>query len=206
MRCGVSTAQPATSRPGRRLTSCEERDTGRWGAGGCRARSGGRRLGVGAPDPRTNGPGATRRGRQPDRQLDDDAAELLEPDEDPDDEPDEDPDDADSLDDDEPAPDEPDEPDAADSFDDEPPVDSFDDDDESDDSFDDDESDDSDDDPDEDEALERLSLRYQPLPLKTMPTDENTLRSRPPHSGHSVSDGSLNAWTCSKRWSQAVQA
>ena len=63
--------------------------------------------------------------------------------------------------------------------------------------------------PDEDSdepEPERLSLRYQPLPLKTMPTDEKTFRRRPPHSGHSVNDGSLNAWTCSKRWSQAVQA
>lgn len=67
-------------------------------------------------------------------------------------------------------------------------------------------SDFSDDEPDELDDPERLSLRYQPLPLKTMPTDEKTFRRRPPHSGHSVNDGSLNAWTCSKRWSQAVQA
>ena len=53
---------------------------------------------------------------------------------------------------------------------------------------------------------DRLSLRYQPLPLNTMPTEEKTFRSRPRHSGHWVNDGSLNAWTCSKRWSQAVQA
>jgi hypothetical protein len=42
--------------------------------------------------------------------------------------------------------------------------------------------------------------------LNTIPTDENTLRSRPPHTGQSVSDGSVNAWTCSKRWSHSVQA
>ena len=63
-----------------------------------------------------------------------------------------------------------------------------------------------DDDPDVLDEPERLSLWYQPLPLKTMPTEEKTFRSRPPHSGHSVNDGSLNACTCSKRWSQAVQA
>jgi hypothetical protein len=39
-----------------------------------------------------------------------------------------------------------------------------------------------------------------------MPTDENTLRRRPEHTGQSVSDGSLKDCTASNLWSQAVQA
>ena len=46
----------------------------------------------------------------------------------------------------------------------------------------------------------------EPLPLNTMPTDENTLRSCPAHSGHSVSEASEKDCTASNRWSQAVQA
>jgi hypothetical protein len=42
--------------------------------------------------------------------------------------------------------------------------------------------------------------------LKTTPTALKTLRRRPPHSGQTVSESSLNDWTASKRWSQAVQA
>jgi hypothetical protein len=42
--------------------------------------------------------------------------------------------------------------------------------------------------------------------LNTTPTDPNTLRSRPEHSGQTVSASSLNDCTISKRWSQTVQA
>ena len=48
------------------------------------------------------------------------------------------------------------------------------------------------------ESLERLSLRYNPEPLKTTPTALKTLRSRPWHSGQTVSASSLNDWTSSK--------
>jgi hypothetical protein len=39
-----------------------------------------------------------------------------------------------------------------------------------------------------------------------MPTGENTLRSGPPHDGHSVSGASENDWTTSRRSLQALQA
>jgi hypothetical protein len=39
-----------------------------------------------------------------------------------------------------------------------------------------------------------------------MPTEENSLRSRPSHTGHSVSAASVNDWTASSWWPQAVQA
>jgi hypothetical protein len=39
-----------------------------------------------------------------------------------------------------------------------------------------------------------------------MPTAPKSFRSLPEHSGHTVNDDSVNAWTCSKRWSHAVQA
>jgi hypothetical protein len=42
--------------------------------------------------------------------------------------------------------------------------------------------------------------------LKTIPTEEKTLRSLPEQVGHSVSDGSEKDCTASNRWSQAVQA
>jgi hypothetical protein len=42
--------------------------------------------------------------------------------------------------------------------------------------------------------------------LKTTPTALKTLRSRPSHSGQTVSESSLKDCTMSKRWSQAVQA
>jgi len=42
--------------------------------------------------------------------------------------------------------------------------------------------------------------------LNTTPTDPYSLRSFPPHSGHSLSDASVKDCTVSKRWSQAVQA
>jgi hypothetical protein len=41
--------------------------------------------------------------------------------------------------------------------------------------------------------------------LKTTPTEENTLRSRPPQAGHSVSAASLNDWWMSKAWPHSVQ-
>ena len=40
----------------------------------------------------------------------------------------------------------------------------------------------------------RLSLIYQPDPLKTMPTGWGTRLIGPEHSGHSVSAVSLNFW------------
>ena len=39
-----------------------------------------------------------------------------------------------------------------------------------------------------------------------MPTGENTLRSVPPHAGHTVSESSVNFWTTSSRSSHAVHA
>jgi hypothetical protein len=42
--------------------------------------------------------------------------------------------------------------------------------------------------------------------LNTTPTDEKTLRNRPPHSGHCVKASSLKDWTASNRWPHAVQA
>jgi len=42
--------------------------------------------------------------------------------------------------------------------------------------------------------------------LKTIPTDENTLRSLPPHWGQTVNDASEKACTASNRWSHSVQA
>ncbi len=44
----------------------------------------------------------------------------------------------------------------------------------------------------------RLSVRYNPEPLKTTPTAENTLRSRPLQAGHTVSASSLNFCTASR--------
>ena len=56
------------------------------------------------------------------------------------------------------------------------------------------------------EEPERESVRYKPPPLKTMPTALKTLRRRPSHSGHTVSESSLNDCTASKRWSHSVHA
>jgi hypothetical protein len=42
--------------------------------------------------------------------------------------------------------------------------------------------------------------------LKTIPTEENTLRSAPVHAGHSDRDVSEKDCTASNLWSQAVQA
>jgi hypothetical protein len=39
-----------------------------------------------------------------------------------------------------------------------------------------------------------------------MPTGEKTLRSLPPHAGHTVSGSSVNFWTFSVRSPQSVQA
>jgi hypothetical protein len=39
-----------------------------------------------------------------------------------------------------------------------------------------------------------------------MPTDENSLRSLPSHSGQTVSGSSENDWTASSAWPQAVHA
>jgi hypothetical protein len=36
----------------------------------------------------------------------------------------------------------------------------------------------------------RLSVTYQPDPLNTIPAGKSTRRTRPPHSGHSVTGGS----------------
>jgi hypothetical protein len=54
-------------------------------------------------------------------------------------------------------------------------------------------------------VLERESVTYQPLPLKTMPTGWNTLRRLPPHCSHVVSGGSEKLWRFSIRSLQAVQ-
>ena len=53
---------------------------------------------------------------------------------------------------------------------------------------------------------ERASVRSNPPPLNTMPTALKTLRRRPSHSGHTVSESSLNDCTASKRWSHSVHA
>jgi hypothetical protein len=42
--------------------------------------------------------------------------------------------------------------------------------------------------------------------LKTTPAALKTLRSLPPHSGHSVSEASLKLWNWSKAWPHSVQA
>jgi hypothetical protein len=42
--------------------------------------------------------------------------------------------------------------------------------------------------------------------LNTIPTEENTLRNRPVHSGQAVSDESVKRCTASNRCPQAVQA
>jgi hypothetical protein len=44
----------------------------------------------------------------------------------------------------------------------------------------------------------RLSVMYQPEPLKTTPAGKSTLRTEPPHSGHSLTGGSANFWKRSK--------
>jgi hypothetical protein len=49
----------------------------------------------------------------------------------------------------------------------------------------------------------RLSVTYQPEPLKTMPAGNNTRRTGPPHSGQSVSAGSENRCDRSIRFLQA---
>jgi hypothetical protein len=45
---------------------------------------------------------------------------------------------------------------------------------------------------------ERESVRQKPEPLNTMPTDEKSFRSRPAHSGQSVSGSSVNDCTASR--------
>jgi hypothetical protein len=45
--------------------------------------------------------------------------------------------------------------------------------------------------------LLRLSVIYQPEPLKTMPTGWNTRRTAPAHLGHVRSGSSLKDWNCS---------
>jgi hypothetical protein len=42
--------------------------------------------------------------------------------------------------------------------------------------------------------------------LNTTPTEEKTFRSRPAHSGQTVSESSVKDWTASKRWSHVAQA
>jgi len=42
--------------------------------------------------------------------------------------------------------------------------------------------------------------------LKTTPAALKTLRSFPPHSGQTVSEGSEKLWTWSKAWPHSVQA
>jgi hypothetical protein len=44
----------------------------------------------------------------------------------------------------------------------------------------------------------RLSFRQKPRALNITPTVPNTLRSRPPHTGHSVSESSVNACTAER--------
>lgn len=51
----------------------------------------------------------------------------------------------------------------------------------------------------------RLSLTYQPEPLKTMPTGCGTRRIGPPHSGHSVKGSSANFWKKSNECPQSEQ-
>ncbi len=53
-------------------------------------------------------------------------------------------------------------------------------------------------------VLERESLMYQPLPLKTMPTGWMILRKVPPHCSQVVSRGSEKLWRFSIMSLQAV--
>jgi hypothetical protein len=46
----------------------------------------------------------------------------------------------------------------------------------------------------------RLSVTYQPEPLKMIPTGWNTRRTDPPHSGQVVSGASAKLWRASKRF------
>ena len=53
--------------------------------------------------------------------------------------------------------------------------------------------------------LLRLSLMYQPEPLKTMPAGKMTRCIGLPHSGQNFSGSSLNFCTTSNSWAQAEQ-
>lgn len=53
---------------------------------------------------------------------------------------------------------------------------------------------------------ERLSVAYQPDPLKMTPAGYSTRRTLAPHWGQSVSGLSLKLWRTSKRWPQVEQA
>jgi hypothetical protein len=44
---------------------------------------------------------------------------------------------------------------------------------------------------------------YQPLPLNWNAGADWSLRTAPPHFGHSVNGGSANLWIVSKRWPHA---
>jgi hypothetical protein len=58
-------------------------------------------------------------------------------------------------------------------------------------------------DPFSEPLLGRLSVLYQPDPLNTIPAGKSTLRTALPHSGHSVTAGSVNFWKRSNRVLQA---
>jgi hypothetical protein len=55
-------------------------------------------------------------------------------------------------------------------------------------------------------GVDRLSVLYQPLPLKTIPTGWRTRRSSPPHPSWTVSGGSEKLCRTSMCWAQLLQA
>ena len=61
----------------------------------------------------------------------------------------------------------------------------------------DDDSEDDDSEDDDSEVLARESVRENPEPLKTTPTEEKSLRRRPSQAGHSVSGSSAKDCTAS---------